>query len=72
MNRGEFKDSGLDKITGKPHNGTILPHWYAEKKWKDIENYVMVEAEEFIQLCVWLYKELPLMLKRFRCENGIK
>lgn len=69
MNRGEFKDSGLDKITGKPHSGHIVPQWYAEKKWQEIENYVAVEAEEFIRFCAWLYKELPLMLSRFKLEE---
>lgn len=71
MNRGEFKDSGLDKITGKPHNGAIVPRWYMEKKWHEIEEYVTTEAEEFIKLCAWLYKELPLMLYRFKSENSI-
>lgn len=71
MNRGEFKDSGLDKITGKPHNGAIVPQWYVEKQWQAIEKYVITEAEEFIRFCTWLYKELPSMLSRFKLENRI-
>lgn len=71
MNRGEFKDSGLDKITGKPHNGRIIPKWYIEKKWQEIENYVTVEAKEFIQFCAWVYNELPPLLARFRAETGL-
>ncbi|MEM3161043.1 MAG: ribonuclease H-like domain-containing protein [Nitrososphaera sp.] len=70
MNRGEFRDSGLDKITGKPHSGTIIPQWYVEKKWGEIERYVTVEADHFIRFCSWLYKELPLLLSRFKLENG--
>ncbi len=71
MNGGEFKGSGLDKITGKPHDGSIIPAWYAEKRYTEIENYVRVEAEEFVRVCSWLYKELPLMLARFKAENDI-
>ncbi|MGI0027088.1 MAG: ribonuclease H-like domain-containing protein [Nitrosopumilaceae archaeon] len=71
MNNGQFKGSGLDKITGKPHGGGIVPQWYNEKKYNEIENYIKKEATEFINLCVWLYKELPLLLGRFKMENGI-
>lgn len=71
MNRGEFKDSGLDKITGKPHDGSIIPQWYREKKWSEIESYVTVEAEEFVKFCAWLYRELPGMLQRYRQESGL-
>ena len=71
MNKGEFKGSGLDRITGKPHSGAVIPPWYAEKKYSDIENYVKTEASEFIAFCSWLYRELPTMLERFKTENGM-
>jgi hypothetical protein len=71
INRGEFKDSGLDKITGKPRDGSIIPQWYAEKKWPEIEDYIKREAEEFIRFASWLYKELPQMLVKFKVENGL-
>lgn len=69
MNRGEFQGSGLDKITGKPSDGRVVPQWYREQKWDAIENYVKIEAEEFLKFCSWLYKELPLMLVRYKQEN---
>lgn len=72
MNGGRFKGSGLDGITGKPHGGAIIPQWYAEKKYDEIENYIRKETTEFVQLCVWLYKELPTMLTRFKSENHIE
>lgn len=72
MNGGQFKGSGLDKITGKPHGGAIIPQWYDEKKYNEIENYIKKEATEFIDLCVWLYKELPQMLIKFKAENNIE
>lgn len=70
MNNGRFKGSGLDKIIGKPHGGAIIPQWYAEKKYLEIENYIKKEAIEFINLCVWLYKELPSMLIKFKTQNN--
>lgn len=70
MNRGEFKGSGLDKITGKPRDGSIIPQWYYQSNWSAIEDYVKKEAEEFIKFCSWLFKELPPMLERFKKENG--
>ena len=71
MNRGEFGESGLDKLTCKPHDGRIIPQWYAEKKWSEIENSIGKETEEFSRLCTWLCKELPPLLERFNKENGI-
>ena len=71
MNGGQFKGSGLDKMTGKPHGGGIIPQWYKEKKYNEIENYIKKEADEFITLCKWLYKELPQMLIKFKAENNI-
>jgi hypothetical protein len=44
MNKGQFKGSGLDKITGKPHGGAIIPQWYSERKYTEIENYIRKET----------------------------
>lgn len=71
MNKGEFKGSGLDKITGKPQSGSAIPQWYNDKKYSEIENYIKTEASEFIIFCSWLYREFPAMLDKFKTENGI-
>lgn len=71
MNRGEFLGSGLDRITGKPHNGNTILKWYAEKRWNEIECYVKTETEEFLRLCQWLYVELPHMLNKFKVQHRI-
>lgn len=71
MNRGEFRGSGLDKITNKPHDGHMVSAWYERKEWRSIENYVKVEADEFVRFCSWLYEELPVMLTRFKIQNDI-
>jgi len=72
MNKGQFKGSGLDKITGKPHDGSVIPEWYKENNYKKIEEYIKIEAEEFAKFCMWVYKELPDCLKKFRETNNIK
>lgn len=66
MKRGEFKGSGLDHITGKPHSGSIVPEWYEKKEYEKIVNYVKVEADEFCKLVVWLFNEMPKLLMEFQ------
>ena len=68
MNKGEFKGSGLDKITGKPMSGRDIPIWYEKGEYEKIEEYIKTEAREFIKLNVWLYRELPKFLERFKNE----
>jgi hypothetical protein len=48
-NKGEFKGSGLDKISNKPHNGSIIPIWFEEKKYNLIEEYITKEADSFLE-----------------------
>jgi hypothetical protein len=71
MNKGEFKGSGLDKITGKQMSGKQIPEWYENKEYDKIIKYIKDEAKAFIQLNVWLYKEMPQFLERFKKENKI-
>ncbi|MBT5087479.1 MAG: hypothetical protein HOM71_08360 [Deltaproteobacteria bacterium] len=59
MNRGEFRGSGLDKLTGKKHSGSPIIHWYDVKKYDEIENYIRNETEEFVKWYVWLHHEMP-------------
>ena len=48
-NKGEFKGSGLDKVSGKPHDGSIIPEWFKEKKFDKIDEYVAKEAAGFLE-----------------------
>lgn len=66
MNRGEFRGSGLDKITGKKSDGSSVPDWYKNKEFNKILEYVESEADEFIKLNVWLFKKMPEMLEELR------
>jgi hypothetical protein len=61
MNKGEFKDSGLDKFTNKPHSGHPVPEWYKTKQYEKIEEYIKEETVEFIKLYTWLHEELPIL-----------
>lgn len=72
MNKGQFKGSGLDKIIGKAHDGSIIPQWYSEKKYDEIVEYIKHEAEEFVRFAMWTYKELPPLLEKFKKENNIQ
>ena len=40
INNGEFKGSGLDKITNKSHSGAVIPDWYNNKEYSKIEPYI--------------------------------
>ncbi len=72
MNDGMFKGAGLDKITGKPRDGSIIPKWYADREYDKIVDYIESETKEYLKFANWLYKRLPDLLKDFKEENGIK
>ena len=66
MNRGEFKGASLHKMTNKPHGGGNIPQLYADKNFDEIESYIKNEADEFVGLAQWLYREMPQMLEKFK------
>jgi hypothetical protein len=66
MNGGEFKGSGLDKITRKARDGKMVPEWYAAGDYDSIIAYICQETGAFTEFCEWLYAELPEVLKRFK------
>lgn len=68
MNKGQFKGSGLDKITGKKSNGMNIPLWYENKEYEKIIDYIKNETLEFIKFNIWLYKEMPKLHQRFKEE----
>lgn len=71
MNKGQFKGSGLDKITGKPPSGHLVPQWYSEGKYEEIIKYIKIESEEFVKFSCWLYQNLPDLLTKFKEINKI-
>ena len=71
MNKGEFKGSGLDKITGKETDGKLIPTWYLNKEYSRIVRYIENETQSFLQFNEWLYKEMPKCLEQFKKENNL-
>lgn len=65
MNNGEFRGSGLDRLTGKKHNGMPIIHWYDVKKYDEIENYIKNETVEFVKWYGWLHRELPQLRNKW-------
>ena len=65
MNRGEFKGSGLDKITGKEGNGRMVPIWFSNGDYGRIVDYITQEAGEFLKFNGWLYKRMPSLRDEF-------
>ena len=68
MNRGEFKNSGLDKLTGKSHSGSPIIEWYNEKNYQNIEDYIEQETVEFVKWYRWLHKEMPDLRSKWETE----
>ena len=69
MNSGEFKNSGLDKLTGKHHDGSLILDWYEKKEFHKIENYINQETEEFVKWCMWLHKEMPSLKNKWQADS---
>ncbi|MCE2499079.1 MAG: hypothetical protein J4F28_08900 [Nitrosopumilaceae archaeon] len=65
MNSCEFRGSGLDRMTGKAQNGSMVSRWYEDGDYGKITEYVEDEAREFLRFFAWLCKELPILHKRF-------
>jgi DNA polymerase III alpha subunit (gram-positive type) len=70
MNGGEFKGSGLNKITGKDRDGMMVPVWYKVGDYDKIIEYIEMETREFLKFNVWLYKRMPEVLKEWMNELG--
>lgn len=60
INNGEFKNSGLDKMTGKERDGSVIPNWYETKQYDKIEKYIVDEAKEFVNWYQLLLQKMPL------------
>jgi len=66
MNAGQFKGSGLDKISGKEGNGLAIIGLNESKQYSAIENYIKQEADAYIKLLVFLCKKMPEVLAEFQ------
>jgi len=50
LNRGSFRGASLDKFSKKEVSGEHIAHWYENKEYKTIENYIQQETEAFIEI----------------------
>jgi hypothetical protein len=66
MNRGEFKGSGLNKLTGKDRDGMMVPVWNENGDYDKIVEYIEMETREFLKFNVWLYQKMPEVLKEWK------
>ena len=66
MNKGAFKGSGLDKVSGKEGNGALVIEAIEENDYPAIEAYIKQEAEAFIELLVYLTANMHKVLEEFR------
>ena len=70
MNGGEFKGSGMDKITGKRQDGSMIGDWYRAYQYGKIEDYIRNETEEFVKFYRWLLEEMPKMRRSWNAAMG--
>ncbi len=66
LNSGSFKGAALDDLTSKPHDGSVIPGYYEEKKYAEIESYIKEETEGFSTFCSRLYVEMPQLLENVK------
>lgn len=65
INNGEFKGSGLDKITNKSHSGAAIPDWYNNKEYSKIESYIQQKSNEFVNFASCLSSIMPTLRSEF-------
>ena len=66
LNGGRFKGAALDDMTSKPHDGSVIPGYYKEKKYAEIERYIKEETDGFTEFCSRIYEELPNLMEKFK------
>jgi hypothetical protein len=66
LNGGSFKGAALDDMTSKSSDGSVIPGYYKEKKYAEIERYIKDEADGFSNFCIRLYKEMPQLFLKFK------
>ena len=66
LNGGRFKGAALDDMTSKSHDGSVIPGYYKEKKYAEIERYIKEETDGFTAFCSRLYEELPDLLEKLK------
>ena len=66
LNGGSFKGAALDDLTSKSQDGSVIPGYYKEKKYAEIERYIKDETDGFSNFFIRLYKEMPQLFLKFK------
>jgi hypothetical protein len=53
-------------MTSKSSDGRVIPGYYKEKKYAEIERYIKDEADGFSNFFIRLYKEMPQLFLKFK------
>ena len=69
LNDGSFKGAALDDLTSKSQNGSVIPGYYKEKNYGEIEKYIKIETESFCEWLAKLYVKLPKLRDELLREN---
>ena len=69
LNGGSFKGAALDDLTSKSQDGSVIPGYYKEKKYAEIERYVADERDGFCGLATKLFVKLPKLRDELLREN---
>lgn len=68
MNGGQFKGSGLDKITGKQSNGLACLTFYNLKRYDKVIEYIEQETKEYLRFYSWLRERMPKLMTEFHID----
>ena len=68
MNDGQFKGSGLDKVTGKKNNGLACLTFYNAKQYNKVLAYIKQETEEYLKFYSWLRERMPKLMAEFQID----
>ncbi|MGA9048359.1 MAG: hypothetical protein WB588_05125 [Dehalococcoidia bacterium] len=71
FNQGSFRDSSLEKFSGKKCSGDRIIEWYDKKEYDMIQTYIEDEANCFLKLYQFLIGRLPDIWREFAKENKI-
>lgn len=69
MNAFAFKNSGLDKFTGKESSGVGVPVWYADREYDRILEYIRKETAEFVMFYEKLRAVMPELKEKVKEEQ---
>ena len=69
LNGGSFKGAALDDLTSKSQDGSVIPGYYKEKKYAEIERYIKNEIDGFCGLATKLFVKLPKLRDELLREN---